>query len=193
MLTGQEQYYLERAGYFIRRNVIPAALQPAVRQEIELNSIVSVSDADLAALATVRDIVAELIPIIRDAIGIEPGHVEVSLLTPGDSIWRRPVFPEIEAMADASSAELARHQKNLFANVALRQDEFARVLPGTHSEPLDEDVAELIRRDPSATVPGEVCIRLNPGDVWFFNGCLGMRSVPVPGVSRLTIQFKAKR
>jgi hypothetical protein len=145
MLTGLEQYSLERAGYFIRR----AALTPdSPRGVVGLLELL---------LPTVQSVLGQGPITPYGGSGAEPGR-----WTRGYSIpWDLPPAEQIAA--------LARTTEHLQVRAAASPDESLALLPGTHAAPPAlGDLTQLVRR-PTGDTPGMVQVRLAPGDTLFWN------------------------
>jgi hypothetical protein len=150
MLTGLEQYSLERAGFFVRR----AAIAPDLLRDL------SGEDAAAAVLRSLSPTVRNTLgQSIRTYLGC---RTEESRWTRGYPIpWDMPLAEQMAA--------LARTMEHLQICVALSPDESLAVLPGTHSAPpANEDLAHLTV-DPAADTSGMVRVRLAPGDALFWN------------------------
>jgi hypothetical protein len=157
MLTGLEQYSLERAGYFIRRafiapNVLPDSIgHPAVTQA-----------------ESPRKLVDLLLPTVQSALGQGP-------ITPytgsnaGEAGWTRgyPISWDLPPVEQIGA--LARTMEHLQVRAAVSRDESLALLPGTHAAPPSAEDAAQLRANPTADMPGMVRVRLAPGDTLFWN------------------------
>ena len=127
--------------------------------------------------------------VIKDAVGADVQIQARGVSTMHEKCWHRPIIGEGLTDMTVPIDHLARLQRNVFANIAINRDESVYVLPGSHFEQLSSEFLEMMQRDSSAEIPGEVRIRLSPGDVWFYNGCLAMRSRNDKNKQRLTLQI----
>ena len=143
MLTGLEQYSLERAGYFIRRAAI--------------------SDDVLVAGEIVR-ILEAVLPTMRSALS---GPLRYYRGTVVGQVWSRGFPIPWDVPVGEQLSALARTAEHLQARIDTAADESLVLLPGTHAAaPSPEDAAALAaNRDP----PGMVRVRLCPGDALFWN------------------------
>lgn len=146
MLTGLEQYSLERAGYFIRRAAVP--------------------NGDVCeGLAGILNHVAET---VESALGHGPIAIYHGC-DDGQLGWHRGFdigwdLPPVEQIG-----VLARTMEHLQVRTAVMPDESLALLPGTHSAPPAPEDLEQLRLDPTADTPGMVRVRLAPGDALFWN------------------------
>lgn len=164
MLTGLEQYSLERAGYFIRRGFAPADLDlPRSHDPAQLERLV--------------DFVT---PIAIDVVGPNARFVgaEVEYGEADYAEWRRGYGILWNSEYGEQMSLLARTHAHLQVRIALKEDESLLLLPGTHaSPPVEEDRAALVIGD-SADTPGQVRVRLGAGDTLFWNTNVLHRIVP---------------
>ncbi len=185
MLTGLELYYLERAGYFVRRGVLTGGLLEACREAagriaergeaeepVELLSPDADEPALLEALAH-----PQIVGVPEDLFREHAACLQAYLLVPlsGEglrSAWHRDQGPDLDAPAGEQMAHLERYSRNIQVRAALQEDTSLLVMPGTHTTPLPPELRDPLRDDPCAELAGQVRIRLEPGDVVFYNGNL---------------------
>jgi hypothetical protein len=204
MLTGLELYYLERAGYFVRRGALTGALREAGREAaeriaqkgrfgVDAQPIYSLLHPDwtepvlLEALAH-----PQIIGVPEDLYREYAVCLQADLLVhmPGEgfrSAWHRDHGPDLDAPLGEQMAHLERSVHNVRVNAALLADEALLVMPGTHTSPLTSEQRDLLKADPCAELVGQVRIRLEPGDLVFYNGNLLHREEIVGGETRLTL------
>lgn len=185
MLTGLELYYLERAGYFVRRGVLTGALLEACREatrriaergEAEESVALLSPDADEPALLEALAH-PQILGVPEDLFREHAACLQAQLLVPlsGEglqSAWHRDQGPDLDAAAGEQMAHLERFSRNIHVRAALQEDESLLVMPGTHTTPLSPELRDPLREDPCAELTGQVRIRLEPGDVVFYNGNL---------------------
>jgi hypothetical protein len=198
MLTGQEQYYLERAGYFIRRAAltreeVEPLLVAAERVMEKCRSGAQTKDSHSAGTQCGGTVVTHLfhpdvrevallevlgddaiLGALRDALGPTVRYDSASLLVDpaehgADGQWRRDLALRLDAPPNEQRAVLAKGQHALHVNLALLPDETLWLLPGTHTEPPSQEQAVAIVTEPTSDVPGQVCVRLQPGDAVFYS------------------------
>jgi hypothetical protein len=216
LLTGQQQYHLERAGYFVRRDALSreevasclAAAErvlqkcrdrryPHVRwtgeERDDIWGIDHLFHPDLRE-PTLVDVLGNpgILGALEDALGPNLRyHLATLLVDPLERryrpAWRRDTEPD--PPDGAQSAHLARWQEHLQFNAALVEDACLYILPGTHTTPLPSEQAERLREDPYAEIPGQVCARLATGDVLFYNANLLHRDACAPGRLRRTLHY----
>jgi hypothetical protein len=210
MLTGQEQYYLERAGYFVRRAaLLPEEVEPLrvaadvlvercrsdrslsdlsilnhlFRPEIRETAFVEALDRD-AILGPFLDALGTDIRYERAALLVEPSQ------SPDGEAWHRVLPLALTAPLAKQAAELAQTQHRLQVNLALLPDESLRLMPGTHLEPLSHEQASQVAADPYADLTGRVCVRLQAGDAVFYSPNLLHCGRPEqPMAARRTLQY----
>jgi hypothetical protein len=201
MITGQEQYYLERAGYFVRRGALPPeviaeCLDAAERvvqkcrdgryehirwSDDSRDDFWGVNHLLHPAIreTTLVNVLAH--PGLRDPLedALPPPlryHLATLLVSPArkpyELAWHRDLGPDLDEPDDAQRAHLARFLQHLQLNAALLDDESLWVVPGTHAEPLLPEQYAAVKQDQCGDVPGQVCARLAAGDVVFYNANL---------------------
>lgn len=176
MLSGQEQYYWERAGYFVRRRALSAdALAREITTEAQGRAL------RVMAAAGVRETARAL---LGEVVAVAPADG----LTAGAG-WRRGLEPPTDLTATAEMAWLARQPEQLWARVALEADETLRVLPGAHAELLPDAVRAAIADDPAGELEGAVRVRLAPGDAVFLSPRLLYR-LEGPRPSPATVELR---
>jgi hypothetical protein len=109
-------------------------------------------------VATGRGIPTEILRLCRDILGREV--VEESPVQCAGAVWGRA----FGAGVAAPHAELARLQDSVWAVAAFTNNTPLCVLPGSHLQPLDEDLLERLSRNPADELPGQVCLKMDPGD-----------------------------
>jgi hypothetical protein len=143
MLTGLEQYSLERAGYFIRRNAVPLVVLTAGAPDDMLNCV---------------------LPTVREALS---GSLRCYRGSAAAPTWSRGYGVSWDQPTGEQFAALARTAEHLQVRIDTAADESLVLLPGTHAAPPSpEDAAAMVAgSDP----PGMVRVRLSPGDALFWN------------------------
>ncbi len=231
MLTGQEQYYFERAGYFVRREVLVGgdliACRAAEREMGEYpleKDVDSVSPPHQPSLACgtrriapnsggSRDewIISDLLPhepaltaafahprihnALEDLLGPNAVSPRVSLLISPKQrsfrqAWRREQGPDLDDAPEKQRAYLAvRRTSLLVVHIALLEDHGLWVVPGTHDAPLLPEQRAALLNDACGDVPGQVCVRLAPGDAVFFSANLLHRQEGAPDRPRCTLRY----
>jgi hypothetical protein len=201
VLTGLELYYFERAGYFVRRGLLSpeevAVCRDAAERIVERVRAGAYADArwsdeEHGDFWGVNHI---LHPAVRETalVGVlaHPGvcgvpedlfpgearyHLATLLVNPRRKpyrlAWHRDLGPDLNSPPDAQTAHLARWREHVQLNGALLEDESLWVVPGTHADPLLPEQRDALRSDPRGAVPGQVCVRLAPGDFVFYNANL---------------------
>jgi hypothetical protein len=195
MLTGLEQYYWEKAGYFIRRQAlspdeVSSCLQ-AVSQLPAQNRITPVETLPPACLEAIAH--PTVLGIIQDALGPDTRFYQAAILAhsgekalPG--AWTRDMLPEGNPL-QAQDAVLLRHQDCLTVRIALDSDESLHVAPGSHVSPLPPEQEAAFTADPHSDLEGTVCMRLAPGDALFYNPNLVHRTQINPAVPTCALEF----
>jgi hypothetical protein len=204
MLTGLELYYLERAGYFVRRGALTGALLAACREAAEritekgqggesAEQWYAILHPDLNEPALIEALAhPQIIGVPEDLYRDHAACWQAEILyhSPGKgfgSAWHRDLRSDLDASPEAQLAHLERYMQNIRINAALRADETLRVIPGTHATPPLPEQRDLLKKDPCAALPGQVRIRLEPGDVLFYNGNLLHREEIAGEETRLTL------
>lgn len=165
MVTGQEQYYWERAGYFIRRQLLDDEGLVAWRQFV---SDVRVGESgrvkEPKSIAVVRELVQNLLgPEMLTA-----NRTDVPL----GPQWTRGNVRGVPLPLTASHGELARSHKCVTVCIALDRDETLRIVPGSHFETLPPENAAALGRPPTGSIMGEITARLCKGDAVLFSPAL---------------------
>ena len=180
MVTGLEQYSLERAGYFVRR----AAVDPE-RTAARMGSGLTCSRAgfDLVGdLASFNAISADLLPSGRVT---QAGMIYEEAIRSRKWLRDIDVDPRLPA-ADQICALLSGPPAYGF-RLAVRPECGLLVVPGSHAAPLsDEQASSLVGC--ARGIPGAVLVRLEPGDLLCYHANLLRYDGPISGRC-LEIQF----
>jgi hypothetical protein len=151
MLTGQELYLWERAGYFIRRDIL------AHQENLLIDRL------DIINLKIALKLLS--IPIILDAmIDLHPEMrlLKVSLYDQATNRNSKDSHVSCVVLFDGGYlSEISGEPESLLLRIALMADDCLHVIPGTHSSPVhaDNHHAESLQEDKT-----EVPVRLQPGD-----------------------------
>lgn len=170
MLTGLEQYSLERAGYFIRRAAVsPDLLEDALAvSRLNRGSAASNESVDAADSGAFLALAGAIEPTVRDILGTRVSEAALTLsrseARPAD--WRRALGRLSGSPADQTAALAARGER-VEVRIPLEDDDSLVVLPGTHTSPPDQQDAAALECGGAA--PGQVRIRLRAGDALFWN------------------------
>lgn len=199
MVTGIEQYFLERAGYFVRRNVLTAETRTAARSAAER---IAARTEDMperrqmllhpkAREPIFVDLLTDsalLLPV-ESAVGPVVRYQAAALVTEQTVImWQRGTGPAWDAAETVQIARLARCQENLTCRVALCDEAALLLLPGTHTAPPDA-AQRVALSEGNAMVEGAVRVRLEAGDAVFYNAALVQRDAPETDAPRRTLAF----
>jgi ectoine hydroxylase-related dioxygenase (phytanoyl-CoA dioxygenase family) len=216
MLTGQELYLFERAGYFVRHGVLAGAALQACREAAQrvvekgraglyaevrwsdearddfwgVNHILHPTVREPALLEALAN--PQVQSVIEDMFGEHARYHLATLLCsparkPYHIAWHRDIGPNPDAPPAEQAAHLARYAAHVQFNGALVEDESLWVVPGTHLSPLLPEQREALRQNPRGDVPGQVCVRLEPGDFVFYNANLLHKGRNEEGRPRLTL------
>jgi hypothetical protein len=160
VLTGLEQYAWERAGYFIRRALLPAATV----ERLLAMSRATIDDDLRSTLLPALLAEPSVAPLLVDLMGPSIGLASARLLErPREHRFGRATRVRLDAPAIEQQMRLAGDALSLTLSVALAPSEWLYVLPGTHTQaPTAEQAEKLLAGE--ADVPGQVRIRLMPGD-----------------------------
>jgi hypothetical protein len=195
MLTGLEQYYWEKAGYFIRRQALsPEEVSSCLKSLKRLSrerrtfSIETLPAHCLLAMGN-----PTVLGIIKDLL--EPGrrfhHAALQANVGEERIpgtWTRDMLPEGNPL-QAQDAVLQRHQGCLTIRLAFSLDESLHVVPGSYVSPLPPEQIATLTADPHSDLEGAVCMRLAPGDALFYNPNLIHRTEINPAVSTCALEY----
>lgn len=196
MLTGLEQYYLERAGYFIRRQVdFPEGLLAQGREAaLQRMADEATGAGDVPLTRDTRPLYALLgdpamMEMLRGALGPALRLTGAALLFSEAQAWSRTFGPPLDAPDGEQRTALARFQHGLCLHLPFHEEVRMFVLPASHLEPLGQEEREAVQADLFATLPGQVRIRLQPGDVFVYNANLLRRTGKAPKQSRCALTF----
>jgi hypothetical protein len=200
MLTGQEQYYLERAGYFIRRQAdLPERLvKSAYETAFSCLSGMTGEEMDLPLSYEMLPLfrllgTPNVLITLRNILGADLRLSRVTILAAGDSdkggLWHRDFAPSPMLSEGEQRAYLARFQNSLCLQMPFLLEEGMLVLPATHLEPVEQEDQQALQADPFAELPGQVRLRLQPGDVLFYNPNLFHRMDGQSERSRCVLTF----
>ena len=127
---------------------------------------------------------AEILRMCQDILG--PDVVEESLTESAGGVWGRASGMGVAAR----HAELARFQDSVWALAVLRDDASICVLPGSHLQPLDEELLIRLRVNPSDELPGQVCLKMDAGDGAILSPTLLTMELPMEGIRSWIVRRK---
>ncbi len=141
--------------------------------------------------------VGDIIAIVTDLLGEKSCVWGQSVLAKSSETiresWQRQTQSPLAAPIDCDAAILARQPEGVYIRFALLPDGGLFVLPGSHAAPLDHESREMLLRDPTADLPGSICVRLAAGDALFCNASILCRTVLPADTDRLTIELQAHK
>lgn len=161
MLTGLELAAWERAGYFVRRNTLPAAAIGSMRG---ISADLRAADAR-RCLSEVLAGVPALVELLIDLMGPDLTLLSAAMASkPSEHGYVRNTGPALDAPALQQLSRLAGEATGLVLCAAATDAEWLDVLPGTHVQPpAPEQLAPL--RQGATPISGSVRVRLAGGDV----------------------------
>ena len=161
MLTGQEQYYWERAGYFIRREMLNTdGVRAWQRFVADIHEKGDGRIEEPQAVGDIRELVQEVL-----------GPQWLTSNRRRDPIaqaWSRGIVRGNQLPVNSTPGELARTHKCVTVCVACDADESLLVVPGSHAEALDREQLTALEENPLVVISGQVSVRLTAGDALLF-------------------------
>lgn len=160
MLTGLELAAWERAGYFVRRNMLPAT---SIRTLREIPTGLPADDIR-GRLSDLLAGVPALVELLIDLMGPDLALLSAEMVSkPIEHGYARSSGPALDAPALTQASSLAGEARGLVLSAAATEAEWLDALPGTHTQPPDPEQLESLQG--GAEIPGAVRIRLAEGDV----------------------------
>jgi nicotinamide N-methyltransferase len=213
-LTESEREQYREIGYFIRRGIIPpgqiAALKSAVQGLVECSAAGSGPELPwINREKLIPDRLGQLLrpgwirPAFADSLVNGPyfciaeqilgGPVRYCLfgmLASGDGKpyiqgWHRDLAPTQGEHQQEVLERVYRTYSQI--NAPLFPDRYLQIVPGSHLRPTTAAEREVLARDPTADMPGQLIVELEPGDVVFYYDNLLHRGCNPEGRRRWTM------
>ena len=175
MLTGQELYLWERAGYFIHRNKL-------VHQEISLiDSLDRINIKSALLLLGIPEVLETLIDLHPEMRLVRISCYDQSVNQPHVSL------PEVHDLFHlANISNMPAEKDSLILRIAILTDECLQVLPGSHCSPVH---AEAYQEISIQGAKNEIPVRLKPGDFVCFHANLVHHDEESENSPRKTLEY----
>jgi ectoine hydroxylase-related dioxygenase (phytanoyl-CoA dioxygenase family) len=105
-----------------------------------------------------------------------------------DLHWHR----DIDGHLDPVVAYKPDANDHLQFNAALEPDDSFIVVPGSHRRPLRDDERALIAASRTAELPGQIRVKLDPGDIVLMDAHAIHRGQAAPGAPRLSLHYSCQ-
>ena len=100
--------------------------------------------------------------------------------------WHRDSAPDGEVPLETLLSRLRSHVQ---LNGALYEDETLYIVPGSHRRELTDAERAILQQTPKAAMPNQLAVKLEPGDIVFYNSSLLHKGHNRAGAKRQTLHY----
>jgi len=100
--------------------------------------------------------------------------------------WHRDSAPDGEVPLETLLSRLRSHVQ---LNGALYNDETLYIVPGSHRRELTDAERAVLQQTPKAAMPNQLAVKLEPGDIVFYNSSLLHKGYNIVGTKRQTLHY----
>ncbi|MCH8289972.1 phytanoyl-CoA dioxygenase family protein [Candidatus Poribacteria bacterium] len=133
----------------------------------------------------------QILGVIEDLIGTQLRYHLCTLLVSSEQKpyhinWHRDSARDGEVPLERLLARLKSHVQ---LNGALYDDETLYIVPGSHRREITDAEREILRNSPKADMPNQMAVKLQAGDIVFYNSSLLHKGYNKSGAKRQTLHY----